>query len=608
MEELQRLSIEELAELQVTSVSRRPESLADAPASIFVITGRDIRRSGARSLPEALRLAPNLMVQQVDSRSWSVTARGFSGYETANKLLVLIDGRSIYTTLHSGVFWELHEPRLDDIERIEVVSGPGWTLYGPNAVNGVVNIITRNARDTVGGSARVRFGGAHNSFALRYGDSLGEDDAWRVYVRGFDRAALGTEDGNSARDGWKGVQAGFRADIGSGGDEITLQGDIFHNDYDNVFGVDGDNRGHNLLARWIHPTSDASTLELQAYYDRFERDVLLTHDRLETFDVEAQHNITQGVHEIVWGAGGRITRDAFINNLNEFKLDPVRRRLWMANLFAQDRVTITPTLSATLGLKVERTNFTGIELLPNVRLAWQPRDGALLWLAFSRAVRTPSRIDRDLQATFVIGGQDVQFLAPAKNFRPESLTAVEAGYRRRFGTRGSINVSAYYHRYDDLRTTALSPQGGLPIRLENGMAGRSFGLEAWGNAELAPWWQVSAGINLIDKKFHLKPGRNDLAAMGSTGNDPDSQFSLRSQFNPTSKVDLDLIFRVVDDLPEPRIKGYAELDARLAWRAHPRIELAVSGHNLLHARHLENGHVERAYVRRTIQFEARFGF
>ena len=306
-QDLSLLSIEELAQLTVRSASKRDEPLGAAPAALYLITGDEILNAAAHSLPEALRLAPNLNVQQVDAAQYAISARGFNSVETANKLLVLIDGRTVYTPLASTVFWELHNRPIEDIQQIEVISGPGGTLYGPNAVNGVVNVVTRDARETLGGMARGAVGERERSFVARYGVPLGTDGAIRFYGHWFDREDLPPGAGANGNDRFRGWQAGFRADLAPGRDHVTLQGDIFDNDLPNVIGEG--NHGHNLLARWTRTLDEGSALQVQAYYDYFARDNLLVRDSLQTFDVEAQYTATFGAHDIVAGAGVRRVLD-----------------------------------------------------------------------------------------------------------------------------------------------------------------------------------------------------------------------------------------------------------------------------------------------------------
>lgn len=595
VEDLQGLSIEELVQVEVTSASKRAEPLSEAPAAIYVISNDDIRRSGASSLPEALRLAPNLDVQRIDALQYSVSARGFAGYETSNKLLVLIDGRSVYSTLHSGVFWDLRQVFLEDVDQVEVISGPGGLLWGTNAVNGVINITSRSAADTQGALVRAAAGTLERTAGLRYGDALGSSGAYRVYAAGYDREGLPAGRGGALRDGGDGLRAGFRADWTGGGGDFTLQGDIF----DQSGNGDGGDSGHNLLARWNRSLGRNSSIEVQAYYDQFERRFSDVYDAFEAYDLAVQHNWTFGAHQIVWGAGIRATHDKFINNANPFVLDPPSRTLWMGNVFAQDTWAIDEKLSLTGGLKLERTSFTGIEALPSVRLAWRPAPQTLFWTAASRAVRTPSRIDRQLVHPVIL---------EAGTFRSERLTALEAGYRGQLSRGTSVSLSIFYNLYDGLRTTEPNPATFLPVRLSNGLKGHSYGVEAWGSAQVADWWRVSAGIRTLHKSFRLKAGRTDIENGISLGNDPDFQLLARSQMNLTDALELDVTLRGVDRRPDPRVSGYVDADARIGWALAPQLELYVAGTNLLHAKRDESGDADRGQlVRRSIVAGARFG-
>ena len=596
--ELRDLSIEELAQVQVTSVSKRPEPLSEAPAAIYVITNEDILRSSTTSLPEALRLAPNLQLQQIDSRQYAISARGFNGYETANKMLALIDGRSIYTPLFSAIFWELHSPVLEDIEQIEVVSGPGGTLFGPNAVNGVINVTTKNAVDTLGGLARGTLAANEGTAALRYGFPVG-DGAMRIYGNYFRRGDQPDGAGPDLDDASDGFQAGFRMDLASADNAFTLQGDIFETRTD-IFRGDGE-KGHNLLARWTRRIDDDSSFRLQAYYDDFDRRFVLVRDALQTFDVEAQYSGSAGRHDFVLGAGVRTTRDAFINRLNPFVLDPERERLWIINAFAQDQVALGERLTLTAGVKLERSSFAGVQVLPNLRLAWQPSEDVLLWSAVSRAVRTPSRIDRDLQA--------LPILAPATSFQSEKLTAIEAGYRGQPTDTTTLSVSLFYNIYDDLRTTEFAPDGGLPIMLGNSLKGHSYGIEAWATQQVASWWRMKLGLATLGKSFKVKDGHVDITGGESAGNDPDFRILVRSQMDVADNVQLDLGLRTVDDLERPRVASYVEADARLGWRVSDNLELYVAGRNLLHASHEESGEPERSQrIERSIHAGTRILF
>lgn len=597
-EDLSQYSIEELAQLPVRSASKREEPLSAAPTALFVITGADIARSAATSLPEVLRLAPNLQVQQVNAREYALSARGFNGYEPSNKLLVLIDGRSVYSTLHSGVFWELHSPLLEDIQQIEVISGPGGTLFGPNAVNGVINIASRDARETLGGLVRATAGSGERTMAARYGFALGDSGALRLYGTAFDREDLPDGRFGTVDDGIRGYQAGFRADFGSARDTFTVQGDIFDNE---TFALDGDgNRGGNLLARWSRRLGGNSSFRIQAYYDHFQRRFILVRDSLETFDVDAQVNADWGSHAVVAGLGVRTTRDEFINNLNFFHLDPTSRRLWIANAYVQDRFALSPTLSVVAGLKLERSPYTGIEVLPNLRLAWQPDDNSLFWAAVSRVVRTPSRIDRELTG--------LPILTAATDFQSEKLVSFEAGYRGQPSSATSLSISVYFNHYDDLRTAELT-NGTAPARLSNNLTGHAYGLEAWGSVQILPAWRLRAGINLFDGDFRLHAGTADISGRASLGDNPSYQLLLRSAVDFTDSIHLDLGLRAIDSLTPSNTSAYVEADARLGWMLTDTLELYVAGNNLLHRTHAETSDPNRGQLaQRSVYGGARVRF
>lgn len=594
-QDLSKLSIEDLTQIAVTSVSKRAQPLSEAPASIYVVSGDDIQRSTATSLAEALRLAPNLVVQQIDARQYAIAARGFNGYETSNKLLGLIDGRSIYTTLHAGIFWDMQEPVLEDIERIEVVSGPGGTLWGPNAVNGVINVISKSALETEGVVARATGGARERTGMLRYGGALGESGGFRVYVSGADRDSLPTGVGPASADGGKSVSGGFRADWESDGESFMAQGEIGHQDLDS----DVVNKSHHILGRWTHDFTAESALQVQAYYDHFSRRVLPgVKDALTTYDLTVQHDLTLGRHRIVWGGGARMTRDEFINQLNAFVLNPARKTLWLGNFFVQDTLALSPKLDLIAGLKAEHSSFTGIELLPNVRLAWRPGENTLLWAAASRSVRTPSRIDRNLEARNVsIGNIFLGDVLVGGTFDSEEVIALEAGYRGQPWAGSSLSVSLFYNFYDGLRSTETDPISHfLPLRLGNGLKGHSYGIEAWGTQQILSGWRFGAGITTLHKSFRLKDGHVDIENGISLGNDPDFQFLLRSQADLTRSLRFDLTVRGADSLPRPRAPGYLEADARLGWLPLDWLELYVSGVNLLHKRRNESGDTDRGQL------------
>lgn len=582
-QDLTRLSLEELAMVEVTSVSRRPEALSDAAAAIFVITAQDIRRSGATSLPEVLRLAPNLNVQRVNAVDYAISARGFNGYEQSNKLLVLVDGRSIYTTLSSGVFWDARELMLEDIERIEVVSGPGGALYGSNAMNGVISITTRSAADTTGTLVSAGAGNEDATFAVRHGGRLGEAGAWRAYVRGFSRDDSYRLGGGDATDAAEGLRGGARADWTVGVNRLTLQGDVFDNEVTVNEGFSGEEtrvHGHNIVGRWSRPLGGGE-LQVQAWYDRFERVESSGVEDSDTWDLSAQHAFARGRHELVLGAGYRTVQSRFVAPAGAFFiLDPAERTLSLTNIFVQDQIALTDALTLTLGLKLEDNSFSGQELLPNARLGWERPGGDLVWGAISRATRTPSRIERDLTlSSFLVGG----------DFQSETVTAYELGYRARPRERLSFSVSAFYNVYDDLRTASLHPVTLFPIRLTNFGEGETWGVEAWGSYDVTDRWRLSAGASTVNKDFGVDPSGSDISGLSSTGDDPEYQLLLKSQTQITDRLDLDVRLRAVDTLQRSGTDSWVEADVRLGWRLTEALELSLNGQNLIEDRRVESG-------------------
>ena len=584
-QDLTRLSLEELAMVEVTSVSRRPEALADAAAAIFVISAEDIRRSGATSLPEVLRLAPNLNVQQVNSVDYAIRARGFNGYETSNKLLVLVDGRSIYSTLSSGVFWDAHGLMLQNIDRIEVISGPGGALYGSNAMNGVINIITRSAEDTLGTLISVGAGDDDAVYSLRHGGELGEAGAWRAYLTGHVRGESQSLTGLEANDDAEGARAGVRADWAVGENRLSLLGNVFDNQVtvnEDLLGVETHVRGGDVLGRWSRPLAGGE-LQVQAYFDRFEREEPGTLEESDTWDLSVQHALDFGRHRLVLGAGHRVVDSRFTAPPGGAFLDPAERTLTLTNVFVQDQITLAEGLTLTLGAKFEDNSFSGQEFLPNVRLAWQRPGGDLLWGAISRASRTPNRIERDLTLPGFLVGAD---------FQSETVTAYELGYRAHPLPKMSFSINAFYNVYDDLRTVSTTPVTVFPLNLSNNGEATTWGVEAWGNYDVSPSWRLSAGLSTLTKDYDATFRPEDISGLVSIGDDPDYQLLVRSQHDLTDSVELDVRLRAVDDLAA--VDGHVEADARLGWRLTDRLELSLTGRNLIEDRHVETGDPVRA--------------
>jgi iron complex outermembrane receptor protein len=588
--DLSGLSIEDLAKIDISSVSKTDQPLSEAPAAIYVITHDDIVRSGATRLAEILRLAPNLQVAEVTASSYAISARGFNG-TAASKLLVLVDGRSIYSPFFSGVFWDMHDVPPETIDRIEVISGPGATLWGANAVNGVINIVTRNSGAAEGGVLQADGGGRERRASAQISGRLAEALTLRLYLEAADRDDNITAAGLDARDGWRHRQGGFRMDWAPGRDLVTLQGDTYGGAEHEMIGPDLSVSGHNLLARWTRQLGERSTLQVQAYYDYLERrQTGFFGDYLSTYDLDIQHSFSLGRHEVVWGGGYRRTHDRFpvvpgnpSSRFTQF-FRPERRTLDLANAFVQDTVALSPSWKLTLGVKLEDDPYVKAELLPSARLAWQASDQTFVWAAVSRAVRAPSRLDRDFFQT--LGSLVV--IGPG-TFQSETLIAYELGYRGRPGPRTSLSVSAFYNVYDDLRSFEPPAGGGFPITIENGMRGETWGLEAWGSYQATDWWRLSAGANWLHEDLRFKPGGSGIGGVQIAGDDPDYQLSLSSAMTLPHRLALDLHLRRVGELPAPASPAYTELNGRFAWAMTERVELSLTGSNLLHAHHPEFG-------------------
>jgi iron complex outermembrane receptor protein len=578
-EHLRTLSIDELADIEITSVTKTAEPLSDAPAAIYVITHDDILRSSALTLPELLRQAPNLQVAQVSGSGYAITARGFNGTTTSNgagnKLLALIDGRSIYTPLYAGVFWDLQYVLPEDIERIEVISGPGATLWGANAVNGVINIVTRDAAETRGLFAAGSGGSLEQNLGLRHGSRIGTDAAFRVYAMGYWRGADENGPGAGARDGWNKYQGGFRFDWTPGSAHLTLQGDAFSGREDQASGPSAVIAGHNLLARWTQPVA-GGTFQLQAYYDYTT--LYVPHgigDAMRTYDIDAQHSFAWGErHEIVWGGGFRLFHDSFSNTDSTLFLPPATTHT-LANLFVQDTIALSHALKLTLGTKFEDDPFVGIETLPSARIAWKAGDRSLIWASVSRAVRAPSLWDRNLHQ--VVGGFT---LLAGGRFKSETLVAYEAGYRGKPLANLSLSANVFYNVYDRLRSVEFSPGPAFPLVYGNLMEGETYGLEAWAGYGVTENWVVSAGINLLEQHLRLKPQSFKLVGTESAGNDPGEQFFLRSSWRLDADFDLDVDARYIGALPNPHVPAYMGLNARLGWHATEHVDIVLSGANL----------------------------
>jgi iron complex outermembrane receptor protein len=609
VEQLRALSIEELANVQVTTVSRREESLARAPAATYVITRDEIMRSGAKTLPEMLRLAPNLFVAQTSANGYVVTARGFSGNNGAqnfsNKLLILIDGRSVYSPLFSGIGWDMQDVLPDDIDHIEVISGPAGTLWGANAVEGVINIITRNSADTGGAFVDVGGGDLQQNLGLRYGGRLGEQATWRVSAHAYRAEDLVTTTGASADDRWSRVQAGFRLDWApSERDAVIFEGSAYKGSGETFDSLGG---GH-LLARWNHQAQNGSALQVQAYVDRAQRG----HDTtggvpqwVNTYDLDVQDAFALGARQEVVVGGGLRLADYSIPGTSSLFFTPSKRTLNLPSVFAQDTIALTPRLGLILGLKLESDPFSHWSALPNARLTWKASDSTFAWAAVSRAIRAPTPFDVDVRERPDPNADPI--LVGNPGFQPETLTAYEAGLRVQPSPRVSFSVSAYYDDYDDLRTVDLT-HGALPITWGNGMEGHTYGLEAWGKFQATPWWRLSAGLNLLREKlrFNGDPDAFTPVGVSQQGDDPRTQAQIQSYMDLGHGITWQAMARHVSALPDPHVPAYSELNTRVAWNITSRLQIALAGYNLLHERHQEFPGLEA--VPRSVFAELRWGF
>ena len=615
LEELAKLPFEELMQQPVTTVARKQEKLSEVPAAIEVITQEDIRRSGALTIPEALRWVPGLDVARIDSHRYAVSSRGFND-EFANKQLVLMDGRSIYTPLFGGVYWDQQHAMMEDIERIEVIRGPGGTLWGPNAMNGVINIIRKSAKDTQGGLVSGSLGIEDRwSAGARYGGQIQTNLFYRLYGNGFEKDNLA---GGDMGDGWRHYQGGYRLDWEATGDNlVTFQGDYYQGDavetvrvltepLPSTFAVVTRNNaveysGGNLLSRWTHTYQNGSQSRLQLYYDHTERsDEVWTGGAIQnTFDLDFDHRFEWGERqEIVWGLGDRVYKDNKELILAS-SFEPQRRTLNFFTGFVQDEIRLVPDrLSLFAGTKVEHNNYTGWELQPSGRLVWSVAQRQTIWAAVTRAVRTPTRVDHDLRSivapvgllNFPLSGTEV-FGNP--NVESEVENAYELGYRIQPIERLAFDLAAFYNQYERLisfRTIGLNTGVNPPLiqlLTQNEFEGETYGGEIAAQWQATSWWRLRPSYTLLQVELTPKAGSLDTAPTQQEGGSPQQQFAFRSQMDLPRHFELDAGVRYVDQLQSMNIPSYIALEVRLGWRPTKNLELAVVGQNLAEARHAE---------------------
>lgn len=587
------------------------------PMAIYVITGDEIRRSGATSIPEALRLAPGVDVARIDGNKWSIGVRGF-GSRLSRSVLVLIDGRTVYTTFFAGTYWEVQDTVMDDIDRIEVIRGPGGTIWGPNAVNGVINIITKHTRDTHGTLASVSSGSEEQgAFKVRYGGGNGATLDYRIYGKGFTR---GPEYHPDARnfDDWRAAQTGFRVDWSNRPREtITVQGDLYREEagervtatsYTPPYTRDIDGNAHlsggNILARWKKDL-DSGDLQVQAYYDRTNRFEPNFDESRDTFDIDFLHHMRLPKdQQLLWGLGARVSVGKAPPVVSGLTFDPQNRTDQLYTAFLQDEIGLVDRrLSLTLGTKLLRTNFTSIDFEPSARLAWTPTDNQTVWAAFTHSLRTPSRAEEDFNLSgYITTAAGVPYFArfnANRNFAPEQLNGYELGYRRLMRHNVFIDVATFYNHYHDLfseditgptffESTPAPPHLLLPAQFRNDLLGVTTGVEVAPEWRPTSFWRLRGSYSFLHIDLKKAPGTAEIGtAPQIEGASPQHQGLFESSWELTRKLELDLTYRYVGALPSQAVPSYSTGDARFAWRVSRQLEVSAVGRNLLQPWHFE---------------------
>jgi iron complex outermembrane receptor protein len=606
-------SLEQLLNVEVTSVSKKEQKLSRTAAAVFVIGHEDIRRSGAESLPDVLRMAPGVEVAQIDANAWAITIRGFNS-RFSNKVLVLVDGRSVYTPSFSGVYWDQLDMPLEDIERIEVIRGPGATVWGANAVNGVINIITKSSKATQGGLASASVSsGLDTRDMLRYGGPLasgpGPSGTYRAFAKYSRTAAADLPDGTSGLDGWSRIHGGFRSDWDlSPRDSLTVQGDLFSNrgsqtihhwfypaPFDPPFAQTWAAAGGNLLTRWNHTSAGGSDMSVQAYYDTYRRDDLGLPESEKTFDLDFRRHVAAGHHDIVFGAGYRMST-SIVPPGYQISLTPAKRTDSLYNAFIQDEIQVADRLWLTLGTKIEHNAFTGFEYEPSARLAWALTGRQTFWAAASRAIRQPSLEEVGVNVevlAYPIGPNTMLESRVLGNprFRSEELRDYEIGYRAQWTKNVSLDLTGYLSSYRHLATVEpqapviLAGAGGVvvtvPILSDNKGSSTNYGTEVALNWKVNSRWRVEPGYSFLRVNAHVDPTSGDTSLASLAGNSPPHTFQVRSLLNLSSRLQWDHTVYWMQKLPNGSIPSYARLDTRLAWKLGEFTEISLVGQNLL---------------------------
>jgi iron complex outermembrane recepter protein len=617
--ELRKLSLESLMDIPIFSVSKREESSFEAAAAVYVISREDIRRSGAQNIPEALRMVPGLEVASIDANKWAITSRGFQE-RFSNKLLVLIDGRSVYTPLFSGAYWDVQDTLLEDINRIEVIRGPGGTLWGANAANGVINIITKKASKTQGAYVEGGVGSVEKGFgSLRYGGELESGGNYRGYLKYFNRDNFDDLDGNEGSDSWDSARGGFRMDSDiSEKNSVTFQGDYYQGDsgtrstlvesftapFSQTADEDVQVSGGNLLARLERNSSPDSNIRFQFYYDLAKRKERVLHQTIQTTDLDFQQSTKLFQNQrIVWGLGQRFIIDKLNGGVSTSFPNEERLSL-ISSSFIQDEISfMEDKLRLILGTKLSWNNYSGVEIQPNFRLLLKPSADHTFWGSISRAVRTPSRSEDGIKitGTAIPSESGTTFLTNlgSHNFDSEDLIAYELGYRFRMKSNFLIDLTGFYNDYDNLITaepgsiffeTAPSPSKLIfPINFDNKGFGETFGVELNGKLDVTDWWRLNASFTWLEVQLHVDDSSSDTFLQPLEDTSPEFQFHIRSYLDLPKNFELDSALYFVNKLDGSDIPSYTRLDIRLGWNPVNNIEISLGVFNILDPDHPEFG-------------------